>query len=105
MIILAKPSKPFTFTGKGSIRKSAVVAEYADEIEATYAALEAATSANVEAPKQWTKESTTDFVRAVVHKVMESKVGDKDDIFQHGGDRSAYIPPSDIVIVLKRLSK
>src|ERR1700733_7593088 len=105
MIILAKPSKPFTFTGKGSIRKSAVVADYADEIKATYAAVEAATSANVEAPKQWTKDSTADFVRTVVLKVIESKVGDKDDIFQHGADRSAYIPPSDIVIVLKRLSK
>jgi hypothetical protein len=100
MIILAKPSKPFTFTGKGSIRKTAVVADYADEIESTYAAVEAATSANVEAPKQWTKDSAVDFVRAVVLKVMESKVGDKDDIFQHGADRLACISSSIFVIVL-----
>lgn len=87
MIILAKPNKPFTFTGKGSIRKSAVVADYDDEIVATYAAVEAATSANVDSPETWTKETTLDFVRTVVHKVMESKVEDSDDIFQHGGDR------------------
>jgi hypothetical protein len=97
MIVLAKPSKPFTFTGKGSIRKSAVVADYVDEIEATYAAVEAATSTDVEAPKEWTKESTVDFIRAVVLKVIESKVGDKDDIFQHGADRLARIHQSNLL--------
>ena len=101
MIVLAKPSKPFTFTGKGSIRKSAVVTDYADEIAATYAAVEAATSADVEAPKKWTKESTTDFVRAVVLKVMESKVGDKDDIFQHGADRLVRVSSTGFIIALK----
>lgn len=87
MIVLAIPSKPFTFTGKGSIRKSAVVADYAEQIETAYAAVEAGTLANVDAPATWTKETATDFVRAVVLKVLESKVGDNDDFFQHGADR------------------
>ncbi|KAF8311061.1 acetyl-CoA synthetase-like protein [Clavulina sp. PMI_390] len=86
MVILAKPTKPFTFTGKGSIRKRAVVEEYTEEIDAAYAALEAGTSTDVEAPATWDKESTLDYVRKVVHKVMEAKVEDGDDIFQHGSD-------------------
>ena len=87
MIVLAVPAKPFTFTGKGSIRKSAVVADYVDEIEAAYASVEAATTANVEAPEEWTKETSVDFVRRVVLKVMDTKVKDDEDIFQHGADR------------------
>lgn len=102
MIVLAIPSKPFTFTGKGSIRKSAVVADYADEIEAAYTAVEAGTSANVDAPATWTKETATDFVRAVVLKVLESKVEDNDDIFQHGADRYACTMCSWISVLMLR---
>lgn len=88
MIILATPEKPFTFTGKGSIRKSAVVAAYVDEIEAIYAAAESASSIDVPAPEKWTKESTTDYIKQVVQKVLQAKIGIDDDIFEHGGDRS-----------------
>lgn len=87
MIIIAKPSKPFTFTGKGSIRKSAVVADYAEEIEDTYAAADSASSVDVPTPEKWTKDSTATYVKQVVLKVLENKINDDDDIFQNGGDR------------------
>ncbi|KAF9505928.1 hypothetical protein BS47DRAFT_1322053 [Hydnum rufescens UP504] len=86
MIILATPTKPFTFSAKGSVRKSAVVASYVDEIEAIYAAAESASSVDVPAPEKWTKESTLDYVKRVVQKVLQVKIGNDDDIFQHGGD-------------------
>jgi len=45
---------------------------------------------DVSAPEKWTKDSTADFVRKVVLKVLEEKVKDDDDIFQHGGDRCVF---------------
>ncbi|KAF8315479.1 acetyl-CoA synthetase-like protein [Cantharellus anzutake] len=88
MIILAKPEKPFTFTGKGSIRKSAVIKDYDEEIETVYKTLEKAVSskASVNPPTQWTKESLHTFVRDVVTGVMGAKIGDDQDIFQNGSD-------------------
>ncbi|KDQ13177.1 hypothetical protein BOTBODRAFT_175781 [Botryobasidium botryosum FD-172 SS1] len=38
MILVTKPSKPFLYTEKGSIRRSSVMELYAEEIEAAYAA-------------------------------------------------------------------
>lgn len=87
MIIITSLSKPMPMTAKGSIQKSSVVKLYQDEIEATYNSLEANSTADVPAPKEWTKEATLDFVRAVVIKVLEEEIPDDADIFTHGGDR------------------
>ncbi|KAF8315490.1 uncharacterized protein EI90DRAFT_3021935 [Cantharellus anzutake] len=88
MIILAKPEKPFTVTGKGSIRKSAVIKDYEEEIEAVYKVVEqgASSEARVKPPTEWTKESMHTFVRDVITSVMGSNIGDNEDIFQNGSD-------------------
>ena len=87
MVIITKPEKPFTFTGKGSIRKSTVIKDYEEEIEALYKAVEeAATLADIKPPTEWTVENVPAFIRDVVTTVMENKIGNNDDIFQNGGD-------------------
>lgn len=86
MIIVAKPSKPFTYTAKSTARRQAVIADYEDEINAVYDKVEESTQSNIPPPAQWDVVSTTDFVRAVVNKVLRQTVNDDDDLFEHGCD-------------------
>ena len=87
MIIVASPSKPFTYTGKGTPRRPAVIEEYQPEIEALYAEVEETTQAHLPPPISWAIIDAIDFVRAVVHQVMTRAVNDTDDLFQNGCDR------------------
>ena len=69
-------------------RNNAIIREYVPEIEAIYNSLDESTQSSVPAPAQWDLESCTDFVRAVVKKVLSIEdIGDEDDVFQRGGDR------------------
>ncbi|KAK7470239.1 hypothetical protein VKT23_001674 [Stygiomarasmius scandens] len=87
MILVASPSKPFTYTAKNTTRNPAIIREYAPEIEALYDSLEESTQASIPAPTQWDLTSSMQFVRAVVQKVLiVENIGDEDDIFQRGGD-------------------
>ncbi|THV08177.1 acetyl-CoA synthetase-like protein [Dendrothele bispora CBS 962.96] len=92
MILVASPSKPFTYTAKNTTRNAAIVREYAPEIEALYTNIEESTQPSIPAPQQWDLESSKAFVRAVVESVLlkdKSKsvtLGDEDDFFQIGGD-------------------
>jgi hypothetical protein len=89
MIQFTKPSKPFTYTGKETPRRHAMIMEYEPEINALYAAMDDTSNvtASVPPPKEWNVSSTLAFVRAVVHDVMVNKVGDHDDLFEYGCDR------------------
>jgi hypothetical protein len=89
MILFTKPSKPFTYTGKETPRRHAIVSEYASEIDELYAAIDVATNmkSSIPPPKEWDAPSTLAFVRAVVQDVMVNKVGDHDDLFEYGCDR------------------
>ncbi|TFK38857.1 hypothetical protein BDQ12DRAFT_629926 [Crucibulum laeve] len=86
MIIVAKPSKPFHYTAKSTARRQAIINDYHDEIEALYASVEESTQSNIPPPREWDIISTTNFVRAIVDKVLVHKVQDEDDIFEHGCD-------------------
>ncbi|THV08167.1 acetyl-CoA synthetase-like protein [Dendrothele bispora CBS 962.96] len=87
LILVASPSKPFTYTAKNTTRNPAIIREYAPEIEALYDSLEESTQASVPAPEKWDAESSTDFARKVVKKVLSNEdIGDEDDLFQNGGD-------------------
>ncbi|KAK7470228.1 hypothetical protein VKT23_001662 [Stygiomarasmius scandens] len=87
MILVASPSKPFTYTAKNTTRNPAIIREYTPEIEALYDSLEESTQANVPAPEKWDLESSTGFVRDVVKKVLANEdIRDEDDLFQVGGD-------------------
>ena len=68
MIIFALPNKPFSYTGKGTARRQAIIKEYDPEIEALYQDSEML--AEVTPPSCWDASSTLDFVRSVVQKVL-----------------------------------
>lgn len=87
MILVAKPSKPFQYTAKGTVRRGVTLEDYKDEIDALYNAVEESAQSNIPPPARWDIGSATDFVRAVLGKVMVHAVQDGDDIFQHGCDR------------------
>ncbi|KAI0926228.1 putative NRPS-like protein biosynthetic cluster [Taiwanofungus camphoratus] len=86
MILVAKPSKPFQYTAKGTVRRGVTLEDYKDEIDALYNAVEESAQSNIPPPARWDIGSATDFVRAVLGKVMVHAVQDGDDIFQHGCD-------------------
>ena len=102
LVLIAKPDKPFIYTGKGSIRKSFAIREHAEEIDALYAAQAARASVDVKAPTVWSLSATEAYVREVVGKVLVQEVDDGDDIFQSGGDR--YVHPAEVLAQTNALS-
>ena len=89
MIIVTSPSKPFQYTGKGSIRRQACIAEYEAEINAAYDAVAQSTQTHIQAPATWDMWNTKDFVRSVVTHVMrdsDGKLKDETELFQAGLD-------------------
>ena len=87
MILVAKPGKPFTYTGKNTARRQAILADYEPEIEEVYVRVAETTQSDIAPPSSWTTASSVDFVRAVVNKVLSHPVRDLVDIFQSGCDR------------------
>ena len=90
MIIIASPSKPFSFTGKGTLRRQAIINDYADEIEAAYKAVENDTQESFATPSRWTRNSTALFVRRVIERTLKVSAGHIDgdsDLFEIGLDR------------------
>ncbi|EGN93439.1 hypothetical protein SERLA73DRAFT_172085 [Serpula lacrymans var. lacrymans S7.3] len=86
MIIVSKPSKPFTYTAKNTARRQAILDDYEEEINAVYDAVEESTQATIAPPAQWDLASTTEFIRGVMSSVLSRNVSDYDDVFQHGCD-------------------
>lgn len=86
MILVAKPSKPFTYTAKGSVRRGAIIKEYEDEIDAQYDAVEESAQSNIQPPDHWDQQTALVFTRSVVEKVFTVPVDDDGDIFEHGCD-------------------
>ncbi len=86
MIIFSSPSKPFTYTAKGTARRQVVIDDYAREIEALYNATTTGRS-EVVAPSDWSDGQTLNFVREVVKTALRRDVEDEVDIFQYGCDR------------------
>jgi hypothetical protein len=104
MIMVVKPEKPFTYTGKDTVRfdkplslglcmlnfqfrRHAILNDYAEEIKQLYATVEESTQVNVTPPAEWSTSSATEFVRKIVGKVLVKDVDEYDDLFQHGCDR------------------
>ncbi|KAK0480581.1 hypothetical protein IW261DRAFT_1473414 [Armillaria novae-zelandiae] len=86
MIVVAKPTKPFTYTAKNTARRQAILTDYSDEILAAYETVAESTQANIPPPSQWDDVSTEEFVRNVVLQVLARSISDDDDFFQHGCD-------------------
>ena|ERR1700733_8241071 len=87
MVLVASPSKPFTYTAKGTPRRQAILNDYKTEIEALYATVDETAQPQVPLPANWSNSNALEFVRATVSNVMNQDVEDEDDFFQHGCDR------------------
>ncbi|PCH42383.1 acetyl-CoA synthetase-like protein [Wolfiporia cocos MD-104 SS10] len=86
MIIVSKPSKPFTYTAKGTVRRGAVTSEYEDEVNQLYETVASSAQSSVPPPSGWDITSTTGYIRDIIHKALMRPVTDDDDLFQHGCD-------------------
>lgn len=87
MILVSSPKKPFVFTGKLTVRRRAVIADYEQEIDALYDAVNETSQVIKRFPEKWTRESSLVFARELVTTVLRDPVEDDDDIFQHSCDR------------------
>ena len=87
MIIVSKPSKPFTYTAKLTARRQAIIKDYAEEIERLYESVDESTQPDFIPPPNWDLAHALHFVRTVVNTVLNVTPGDDDDIFQCGCDR------------------
>jgi hypothetical protein len=87
MILVAKRSKPFEYTPKGTARRHVVVAKYADEIEEAYKAVETAAMLEKPVPRGWSQEENLIFLRGIVQDVFKKSIGNEDDLFENGCDR------------------
>ncbi|KAJ7087037.1 hypothetical protein C8R43DRAFT_939403, partial [Mycena crocata] len=86
MILVAKPSKPFTYTAKMTARRQAVIMDYRDEITALYDTVEQTATLNIPALSGWDASSILQFARDAIQNVVAKNIGDDDDIFQYGCD-------------------
>ncbi|EED77747.1 predicted protein, partial [Postia placenta Mad-698-R] len=93
MILVTRPTKPFSYTAKHSIRRGAIIRDYEDEIAALYDTVDASAQSSIQPPTDWALPATIEYVRTVVGKVMVHPVTDNDDVFQHGCDslQATYI--------------
>ena len=87
MITVASPLKPFEYTAKNDPRRHAIIKQYEGEINALYDAVEESAQSDLAPPSFWSHESTLDFVRSVVSRVLEHPVADGEDLFHSGCDR------------------
>lgn len=87
MILVTSPSKPFQYTMKGQPRRNVTLQQYDDEIERLYKEVENSAETELDPPTTWDKESTLNFVRAVVSSTLHREIADDADLFRSGGDR------------------
>lgn len=63
------------------------MAEYEQEIEALYRAVDESSQSHIPPPSSWDQESSLRFIQSVVNTVLKNnKLGVEDDMFQHGCD-------------------
>lgn len=87
MIMVSKPSKPFTYTAKNTARRQAVIKDYEEEIEELYSNVDETTQPGLLLPSNWSPAQSLEFVRAAIFTVLKRELGDQEDIFQNGCDR------------------
>ncbi|KAF5350345.1 hypothetical protein D9758_012816 [Tetrapyrgos nigripes] len=85
-ILIAKPTKPFQFTAKRTLRRQAVLSDYEEEIETLYSSMEASIQANAPLPSAWDSDSIGEFVSSVVLGVLNRSVNKSADLFEQGCD-------------------
>ncbi|KAJ7117148.1 hypothetical protein C8R44DRAFT_792013, partial [Mycena epipterygia] len=87
MIVLATPSRPFQVTAKGTPRRQAIIEDYAQDIDAAYAAFDRpAPVASTQVGREISMDDALDIVRGHVHTNVRSDISDHDNIFDAGAD-------------------
>ncbi|PBK68211.1 hypothetical protein ARMSODRAFT_851692, partial [Armillaria solidipes] len=71
MILVAKPSKPFEFTAKGTLRRNAILKAYEQEIEDLYKAIDGVSQTDVVIPQLWTLKNVMTMIREIVTAIFE----------------------------------
>lgn len=87
MITASSSEKPFTYTAKGTTRRQAIIADYAEEIDALYTSAKDKAFTEIPPPITWDYEAIIAYVRQLVHSVLNRHIQDDDDMFQYGCDR------------------
>ena len=90
MILATSPSKPFTYSAKGTPRRMQILEDYRDQIGALYTAVEQSSREEVPTPSSWDSDQTKAFVRAVVQRIVGQPISEDADLFRNGCDRSAF---------------
>ncbi|RAK78914.1 NRPS-like enzyme [Aspergillus fijiensis CBS 313.89] len=87
-IRLASPAKPFQVTPKGTTKRRAVNSDYAEEIEAIYAAAAAAEAAGVpQLPDTLDLAHLCEYVRSLVAELLaRADLADDEDLYAAGLD-------------------
>ncbi|KAJ7670303.1 hypothetical protein B0H17DRAFT_202349 [Mycena rosella] len=91
MIILSNPSKPFHLTAKGTLRRNAILQDYAQEIKDAYDAFDQASfsSSAFGAGSRGGENVVNDaleIVRTHVHAHVNPSISDNEDLFEAGAD-------------------
>ncbi|EAU87887.2 ICS [Coprinopsis cinerea okayama7 len=98
MIILSKPSKPFTYTAKGTARRQAVIRDYQEEIDELYEATGSSSllSVEVELPVVWSYGNTLDLQATNIRNVLLRGLRDgaKVDTLSLGKGNLVYTAPT-----------
>ncbi|KAK0465824.1 NRPS-like enzyme [Armillaria novae-zelandiae] len=88
MIIVTHPSKSFTFTSKGTLRRRAILEAYSKEIEAAYEAVDNISVSNIPAPQKWNIDEIKNWIRRIVRNLLraDAQIDDTQDLFVVGVD-------------------
>lgn len=89
---MAHPAKPFHYTPKGTPRRQVIIDEYKEEIEQGYINLETTSTIEANSFETLDLEETHLYVSQLVEQIMGRKLGEDDDIFLFGCDRSVTLP-------------
>ncbi|EIN09240.1 acetyl-CoA synthetase-like protein [Punctularia strigosozonata HHB-11173 SS5] len=71
---------------RNKIWRHGVLAEYVDEIDSAYAALEESTQLEIQAPASWSDNTAMLFLRSLVKNVLKQDISDEEDLFEYGCD-------------------
>ena len=97
MIVVASPDKPFSYTAKGTARRKAIINDYESEIDQLYDEVDRLAETDVTVIEDWSHNAILQFVRKIVSEILEKVLGDGDEFFQHGCDRSVFVAGHDYV--------
>ncbi|KAJ3539483.1 hypothetical protein NM688_g6353 [Phlebia brevispora] len=81
MLMVSSPSKPFTYTAKGTTRRQAIISDYAEEIDALYTSAKEKASSDIPPPSSWDHDAVLIYLRQLVHSVLNRHIDDGGDMF------------------------